>query len=102
MATTTITTAKPLPTWLEFLLNMVASQLEATGEGLFVSLLQKLHDKNVEEWKAAVYGLWAAGKGLSPLVAGTPTKLDDGLVLELQQSARDTVAANPNEGVILS
>jgi hypothetical protein len=102
MATTVITTAKPLPGWLVFLLNMVASQVEQTGEALFVNLLQKLHDKNVDEWKASVYGLWAAGKGLTPLVAGTPTKLDDGLVLELKQSALDTVAANPNDGVILT
>lgn len=102
MADTVIKTSKPLPVWLEFLLNMVANQLGATGETLLVGLLQKLHDKNVDEWKVAVYALWAAGKALEPLVAGTPTKIDDALVMELRQSARDTAAANPKEGIILT
>lgn len=102
MATTTITTKHPLPAWLEFILNMFANQLETTGETLFVGILQKLHDSNLDDWKAAVYELNSVSKRLMPLVEKTPTKLDDGLVIELGLAAKDSVAANPNDGIVLT
>lgn len=102
MATTTITTTKELPFWLKLLLNMAAQQIEDYGESLLVGLLQKLHDKNVEQWKGAIYGLWGAQKALMPLVAASPNTYDDGLVLELKKTCIDSVALNPNDGVTLT
>jgi hypothetical protein len=65
----------------EFLLNLLLGTLEQLEESSLVAILQKLHDKNIDQYKAAIYGGYALVQGLKPLVVSTKTNIDD-VVLE--------------------
>lgn len=95
---TTAATTTPNPI-LTFLLNMLTGALTSEGEILLVGLLQKLHDKNVDQYKAAIFGGNALVKALQPLVSGTTTKIDDAFVAALQQAITESAATN---GIVLT
>jgi len=83
----------------EILLTLFSGAITTGGIPKFVELLDKLHAKDVDQYKAAVFGLNAGLKALAPLVDGTKTEFDDIVVDAL--SAAVTISAGKH-GVDLS
>jgi hypothetical protein len=79
---------------LEFIANLFASAVEQAYEPKIVALLQKLHDTNINAYKTAIFGLNAAVVALQPLVADTPTQLDDGFVGAIEEVVTTSAGAN--------
>lgn len=79
---------------IDFILNILAGSLEAAYEPKFITVLQKLHDTNPDAYKAALFGFNAGIKAVQPIVAGTPTHLDDGLVQALAEAVQTSAQAN--------
>lgn len=78
----------------EFLLNLLSGALESVGESKLEEILQKLHDTNLAQWKAAIYGGYALVNTLQPLVSSTGTKIDDAFLSAIGDAIRDNAAAN--------
>ncbi len=78
---------------LEFLLGTLTGALQSIGESKLVDVLQQLHDKDAERYKAAILGGKALVVALAPLVDGTGTKIDDALLNALGD-AIETSASN--------
>lgn len=77
----------------EFLINLLLGTIETLEESALIAILQTLHDKNLDQYKAAIYGGNALVKALQPLVKGSKTNIDDvilkGLQDAIEQSARN-------------
>lgn len=84
----------PVNKTLEFIATIFASAVEAAYEPKIIALLQKLHDTKPDAYKAALFGFQAGIKELLPLVAGTPTLLDDGFVGAIQEVITTSAATN--------
>ena len=77
----------------QFLINLLLGSIEQLEESALIAILQNLHEKNLDQYKAAIYGGNALVKALLPLVTGTKTNVDDVILRGLQdainQSAKD-------------
>lgn len=78
----------------EFLLNLLTSTLETIGESKLIEILQKLHDKNLAQYKAAIYGGQALCDALGGFVTGTTTKIDDAILGAIRDAIKVSAAAN--------
>lgn len=78
----------------EVLLNLLSGALESIGESKLEEALQLLHDKNPEQWQAAVRGGHALVVALQPFVDGTTTKIDDAVLKSIGEAL--TVSATKN------
>lgn len=83
----------------EFLINSLAPMISQIGQTKLIEVLQKLHDKNPEQYEATIRGGHTFIKPLVKLVADTKGKLDDGLVDAIDEAI--TISAESN-GVIFS
>lgn len=79
---------------IEFIANIFAGAVEQAYEPKLVALLQKLHDQNVDLYMSALHGFNAGIKALQPLVTQTPTHIDDGLIVALNDVVTQSAAAN--------
>ena len=61
----------------QFLINFLLGSIEQLEESALIAILQNLHEKNLDQYKAAIYGGNALCKSLLPLVTGTKTNVDD-------------------------
>lgn len=78
----------------ELLLNTLAGGLETIGESKLVDVLQKLHDTNPTQYKAAIEGGHALVTSLTPIAAGTSTKIDDAILGAFSDAITASAAAN--------
>ena len=78
----------------DFLLNTLSGTLETYGESKLVEVLQALHDKDVDNYKAALYGGNALAKALLPVVTKTGTKIDDAIIKALKEAIDASAEAN--------
>ena len=78
----------------EFLLNLLSNSLENVGESKLIEVLQKLHDKNRDQYLAALLGGRALTLALLPVVEGTGTKIDDAIVSSLFDAIQTSAANN--------
>lgn len=83
----------------DFLVNSLIPMIEAAGESKLVLLLQKFHDDEPEEYAASMIAGHTFIKPLLKYVAGTETKIDDGIVEAINESI--TISATTN-GIIFS
>lgn len=79
----------------DFLINTLSSSLETIGESKLEQLLQTLHDKHEDQYKAAIYGGVALVNALLPLTKTSATKIDDAIVQALDEALK--LSANNNQ-----
>lgn len=77
-----------------WLLDLFSGLLQSVAETKLVEILQTLHDKNIDQYKAAIFGGHALVAGLLPLVEGTGTKVDDAILKALDEAITLSAAAN--------
>ncbi len=82
----------------DFLLNALSGTLATLGETKLIEVLQKLHDKDKDQYLTAIHGGHALVNALSPLVKSTGTKIDDALVTALHEAIHTSAGMN---GVVL-
>jgi hypothetical protein len=85
-----------MSTFTDFLLNTLSSSLETIGETKLVEVLQQLHDKNPEQYQAAILGGQALVTALLPIVSKTGTKIDDAIVKALSEAIATSSSLNPS------
>ena len=78
----------------ELLLGLLAGALETAGESKLIEVLQDLHDKNPDQYKAAIYGGNALVKALLPVVTKSKTKIDDIFILSLNDAIQTSATNN--------
>lgn len=78
----------------QFFLNLISGTIEGAGESKLEELLQQLHDKHPDQYKAAVFGGIALANAVKPLAEKSPNKIDDAFVSALNDACRDSAAAN--------
>ena len=75
----------------EILLSLFQGMIVTGGVPKLIEVLDKLHAKDVDQYKAAIFGANALVKAITPLVDGTKTEFDDifvdALGLAVAQSA---------------
>lgn len=79
---------------LDFLVKIFESALETEGETLLDAQLQVLHDKNLSEYNAAIFGLNAGVIALSKLTSAKPGSIADIAVKALAEAV--TLSAQQN------
>lgn len=80
--------------FVEFLLSTLTGALETIGETKLVEVLQQLHDKNPDQYKAAILGGKAMVTALLPIVQKTGTKIDDAIINALDEAIATSAANN--------
>lgn len=80
----------------ELLLSTLTGALETVGETKLLEVLQQLHDKNPEQYAAAIAGGKALVSALQPLVLKSGTKIDDAILAALSEAIAASEAANLN------
>jgi hypothetical protein len=83
-----------MPAFNDFLLNLLSASLETAGESKLIEILQKLHDKDADQYNAAVFGGHALVKALLPIVTDSKTKIDDAIIKALDEAINQSSAAN--------
>ena len=78
----------------EFFINLLLGSIEQLEESSLLAILQALHDKNIEQYKAAIYGGNALVTSLLPHVQKTKTNLDDVVLRGLQDAIQKSAANN--------
>lgn len=78
----------------QFFLNLVAGAFADAGETQLEVVLQKLHDTNPGQYKAAVIAGLELVKILQPLVDKSVSKIDDAFLSALKDALVDSAAAN--------
>lgn len=78
----------------KILLDLLAGTLETIAESKLVEVLQKLHDTNPVQYKAAIYGGLSLVAALKPLTDGTATKIDDAVINSLEDALKQSAAIN--------
>lgn len=78
----------------EFFISLLLGTIEQLEETALIAILQNLHDKNLEQYKAAIYGGTALVGSLLPLVQKTKTNLDDIILRGLQDAINQSAANN--------
>ena len=79
---------------MSLLTDFVVKTLESAGESKLEDLLQNLHDQHPEEYYAAIYGGHALVNALKPIVNSTATKIDDAIILGLDEALNNSAAKN--------
>lgn len=78
----------------ETLFNLFSGTVESIGESKLVEVLQTLHDTNLDQYKAAIFGGIALTKALAPLTAKSSTKVDDVLVQAIEEALTESAKNN--------
>jgi len=78
----------------EFLLNLLSNSLENIGEGKLIEAMQKLHDKNRDQYLAALLGGRAFVLALTPVVEGSKSPIDDAILSSINDAINASAAAN--------
>ena len=78
----------------ELLLNLFSGALESVGEIKLIEALQLLHDKNVEQYNAAVHGAMFLITGLKPIVDKSKTPIDNAILDSLEDAVRESAKRN--------
>lgn len=78
----------------EFLLNLLASSIDGFAEPKLIEALQLLHDKNPEQYNAAVKGSMFLFSGLKPYIDKSKTQLDDIAFDSLEDAVRESAKRN--------
>ena len=80
--------------WKETLFNLFAGTVETVGESKLIEVLQSLHDTNLEQYKAAIFGGVALTKALAPLVEKSGTKVDDVFIKAISEALEQSAKNN--------
>lgn len=64
------------------------------GESKLEEVLQSLHDKHPDQWKAAIHGGRALVNGLKPIVEKSVNKIDDAFLDALSGAIEDSAKSN--------
>ncbi len=78
----------------EFLLNLLSSSIDSFAEPKLIEALQLLHDKNIEQYTAAVKGSMYLFAGLKPYTDKSKTKIDDAILDSLEDAVRESAKRN--------
>lgn len=78
----------------EFFISLLLGTIEQLEETALIAILQNLHDKDLEKYKAAIYGGAALVGALLPLVQKTKTNLDDVVLRGLQDAINQSAQNN--------
>ncbi len=80
--------------FLKIALGFIAGGLEKEGERSAEAILQDLHDSNIEDYKACIFGFNAGLKHLLPLVQKSPNNIDDAFFQAIDTAIRKSAANN--------
>lgn len=78
----------------DLIAGLVLSSLAAAGKPKALELLQSLHDKNVNDYKAAIFVGNAALAKLKTVTDKSTTTIDDALVADVQDIINSSASAN--------
>lgn len=78
----------------KFFINLLSGTIENVGESQLEEVLQKLHDTDLEAYKAAVYAGRTLVKKLKPLVEKSESKIDDLFLNAVNDALTDSAKAN--------
>lgn len=78
----------------DFIVSALLPTIEAIGQAKLVDVLQKLHDTDIEKYKATVVAGHVFIKPLKEFVAKTNTKIDDGFVDAIDEAISESAAKN--------
>lgn len=78
----------------EILLSTLTATLETVGESKFIDVLQELHDKNPDQYKAVVIAGHGMVTTLLPFVTKTGTKIDDAILNALGEAIKTSADMN--------
>jgi hypothetical protein len=78
----------------DFFIRLFETALETEGETLLDAELQTIHDKNVPEYTAALYGLNAGAIALGKIPSIKPGGIADIIIKALQDSVLQSAKAN--------
>lgn len=76
------------------ILGIFSGAVENIAESELETLLQGLHDENVDNYKAAIYGGNALVNALLPVVTKSANKIDDAVVNALHDAIVKSAATN--------
>lgn len=78
----------------DFIVGLLKNSIESVGESKLEDVLQKLHDKNVDDYKAAIFAGNTLVKHLDPVVAESANKIDDALLGAVKEAVEKSAAVN--------
>jgi len=78
----------------QFFLNLVSGAFADAGETKLEEVLQQLHEKDLDGYKAAIYGGLALVKALKPLTEKSANKIDDAFINAVSDALTDSAKAN--------
>lgn len=80
--------------FLELILGAVTGAITTIGESKFEDVLQELHDKDLDAYKAVIAAGHAFVSKLKPLVLKSATKIDDAVLSAVEQAVTASAAKN--------